>query len=69
MPNDAKLGLVVGMVLVLVIAAVFFRKEAAAADTDEPALSAPAYNAPRTRTKRPEIPASPTDALPPPAID
>jgi hypothetical protein len=29
MPNDAKLGLVLGMALVLVIAVVFFRKESA----------------------------------------
>src|SRR5262245_28347355 len=31
MPNDAKLGLVLGVALVLVIAVVFFRKEPAAA--------------------------------------
>lgn len=34
MPNDAKLGLVVGVALVLTVAVVFFRKEAAA---DSPA--------------------------------
>jgi hypothetical protein len=28
MPNDAKLGLVVGVVLVIAIAVVFFRREA-----------------------------------------
>jgi hypothetical protein len=33
MPNDAKLGLVAGVTIVIVVAAVFFRKE--------PGLSAP----------------------------
>jgi nucleoid-associated protein YgaU len=32
MPNDAKLGLVVGVVLVIAIATVFFRKEEAPAN-------------------------------------
>ncbi len=31
MPNDAKLGLVVGMALVLLIAVLFFRREPTAA--------------------------------------
>ena len=37
MPNDAKLGLVLGVALVLVIAVVFFRKEPSAAAGEPPA--------------------------------
>jgi hypothetical protein len=37
MPSEAKFGLVVGVALVLLIAVVFFRREAAHAKTGDPA--------------------------------
>jgi hypothetical protein len=37
MPSEAKYGLVVGVALVLLIAVVFFRREAAHAKTGDPA--------------------------------
>lgn len=40
MANDAKLGLVVGVAIVLVIALVFFRPDAHAARTDQSQTSA-----------------------------
>jgi nucleoid-associated protein YgaU len=42
MQNDAKLGLVVGVGLVIVIAVVFFRREPAQADAGQAAAVAPA---------------------------
>jgi hypothetical protein len=48
MPNDAKLGLVVGVALVLLVATLFFRKEpvssAAPAAASAPAAPKPAAN-------------------------
>jgi nucleoid-associated protein YgaU len=49
MPNDAKLGLVVGVGLVITVAVVFFRK-------DMPAAADPAAHSVRTT---PEVPAVP----------
>src|SRR4051812_27168548 len=40
MPNDAKLGLVVGMGLVIAVAVVFFRKDAATANPAPEEVSA-----------------------------
>ncbi len=40
MPNEAKFGLVIGMGLVILIAVVFFRREAAQAKTAEPTSAA-----------------------------
>lgn len=42
MPNDAKLGLVVGMMLVVLIALLFFRKDG----SSSPAIAAPATSSP-----------------------
>jgi hypothetical protein len=39
MPNDAKLGLVVGVGLVIAVAVIFFRKEAPAGPTGDPAAA------------------------------
>jgi nucleoid-associated protein YgaU len=67
MPNDAKLGLVVGMGLVIAVAVVFFRKDAAADNPSADEVSAirvrsagqvPPYAAPRN-TYRP-VKARPT---------
>lgn len=40
MPSEAKYGLVVGVALVILIAVVFFRREAAHAKTADPASAA-----------------------------
>jgi hypothetical protein len=45
MPNDAKLGLVVGVGLVLLIAVVFFRKDPVAATGGPPVAQLPAAEA------------------------
>lgn len=42
MPNDAKLGLVTGLALVLLIAMTYYRKEPAPFQTPEPPLGTPA---------------------------
>ncbi len=44
MPNDAKLGLVFGTGLVIIIAVVFFRKDAAIAQQAEPASATTVKN-------------------------
>lgn len=50
MPNDAKLGLVVGVALVLAVAVVFFRKDSTAGDpVDTNVKSTPANTAPPPR--------------------
>ena len=41
MPNDAKLGLIVGVGLVILVAVVFFRKDSSAAPPPAPAAAAP----------------------------
>jgi nucleoid-associated protein YgaU len=46
MPNDAKLGLVVGVGLVVAIAIVFFRKDSTAADAPAATNVSPASAAP-----------------------
>jgi hypothetical protein len=43
MPNDAKLGLVVGVSLVIVVAVFFFRKEAPAIDPAAATIVQPIY--------------------------
>ena len=63
MPNDAKLGLVAGVAVVLLIAALFFRKDAQAEVTLPSALP------PRTvAPSSPPIPRTPSvdSVLPPP---
>jgi nucleoid-associated protein YgaU len=64
MPNDAKLGLVVGVALVVVIAVVFFRREPAAADpgAGRAAAVTPAgtESAPSPRNHLRPFPADPT---------
>jgi hypothetical protein len=57
MPNDAKLGLVVGMILVLLIALLFFRKEGT---SELPA-------APVAPAKLQAPPSVPPPSVPPPA--
>jgi nucleoid-associated protein YgaU len=46
MPNDAKLGLVIGIGLVIIIAVVFFRKDPAAARESPEQPAAAAVNPP-----------------------
>lgn len=53
MPNDAKLGLVVGVALVLFIAAVFFRKETLSPNDPDPASHGSAAATPKARPKPP----------------
>lgn len=55
-PNDAKLGLVVGVALVLTVAVIFFRKDThAQALADTSMQSAPASTKPPTPTPRPTV--------------
>ena len=56
MPNDAKLGMVAGVALVIVVAVVFFRRDAAAGSTTGPKAVTPA---PRTTGVRPPMPTPP----------
>ena len=49
MPNDAKLGMVAGVALVIVVAVVFFRRDAAAGAPNGPKAVTPA---PRTSSGR-----------------
>jgi hypothetical protein len=46
MPNDAKLGLVLGVALVLLIAVLFFRREPASATATQVKAEAPAQVVP-----------------------
>ncbi|HMF18388.1 MAG TPA: hypothetical protein VKE98_14355 [Gemmataceae bacterium] len=67
MPNDAKLGLMVGVGLVVVIGFVFFRKEPGSANQPEAAPAA--VNAKETETPAPSnvsqsVPAKTLDATP-----
>jgi hypothetical protein len=70
MPNDAKLGLIAGVAVVLVIAALFFRKETAPvqAGTESAALSAAGGAEPKSVAASPpadvELP-----PLPPPPLE
>ena len=52
MPNDAKLGLVAGVAVVVLIAAIFFRKDAAQADPSLP-------GEPSFKTWSPQLPPPP----------
>jgi 5'-nucleotidase len=59
MPNDAKLGLIVGVGLVIAIAVVFFRKDAPAAPAPAAAVTPKTPQAPRNEVKAaPAQPAS-----------
>ncbi|HWG44692.1 MAG TPA: hypothetical protein VN688_18095 [Gemmataceae bacterium] len=53
MPNDAKLGLVVGVSLVIVVAVFFFRKDAPALDPAAATIVKPASD-----VARPSLPVS-----------
>ena len=70
MPNDAKLGMVAGVALVLAVAVVFFYKDAAPAAGDGPRAVTPAPRRAVSRDTpappRPEPPAhgSPEQAVP-----
>jgi hypothetical protein len=73
MPNDAKLGLIAGVALVLLIAALFFRKEPgssqAASDTPSaPSVPAPSVQPPVQTPAAPETKLSPIVPTAPPAI-
>lgn len=62
MPNDAKLGLVVGVGLVIAVAVVFFRKDlTAAAPTADRAAAAVSRPLPAPRA---ELPSQPIRAVP-----
>ena len=66
MPNDAKLGMVAGVGLVIAVAVVFFRKDSPAAP-DGPRAVTPAPRMPGVRGGAPAAPAraaSPTSRLP-----
>ena len=64
MPNDAKLGLVVGMSLVLVIALIFFRKEG----TVQAKSDAPPAVTPKVARPVPPPPPESATTLPPPTV-
>ena len=72
MPNDAKLGLVAGMAMVVLIAVIFFRKDPAAAQPVSPVFLAPnavapdAQALPKTPSSDNAIPALPPPMLPDP---
>jgi hypothetical protein len=62
MPNDAKLGLVVGVGLVIAVAVVFFRKDlATATPTADRAAAAVSRPLPSPRA---ELPPQPVRAIP-----
>lgn len=67
MPNDAKLGLVLGMGLVVFITLVFFRKDPATAQPAQDKSAAPIV-APKVNPTAPETPIPPPlPSDPPPA--
>jgi hypothetical protein len=72
MPNDAKLGLVAGMAMVVLIAVIFFRKDPAAAQPAPPVFPAPNAVAPEPPPLPKTSPTLPSDnaipALPPPML-
>ena len=66
MPNDAKLGMVFGVGLVILVAVIFFRKDTTAADTFATIpKSAPAITQPPS--PRGGSPGTPGQVVPPPA--
>ena len=69
MPKDAKLGLVVGVGLVVLIAVVFFKKDSAAAHpTANPAAAVNATEPPRSEPRKSvPVPASQVPSAEPPA--
>jgi len=69
MPNDAKLGLVLGTGLVIIIAVVFFRKDSANAreQADRPAASVNAAGAAPTNNLRGDTAATAAGTQPVPA--
>jgi hypothetical protein len=64
MPNDVKLGLVLGLGLVVLISVVYFRKEPPVGPAVEPAVSA--ANPAATGKMNPPLPAPHFDNPPPP---
>jgi hypothetical protein len=65
MPNDAKLGLVVGVVVVIAVAVVFFRKEAPASPPGDQAAAIARPIAPDVLTPgRTRLPLALTTAQP-----
>ena len=69
MPNDAKLGLVAGVAVVVLIAAIFFRKDAAQAQPLPPAPNVAAPEPPPLPRTPPSLPSdSVIPPLPPPVI-
>jgi hypothetical protein len=72
MPNDAKLGLIAGMAMVVLIAVIFFRKDPASAQPAWPvfpltnAVAPDAPPLPKTPPSDNAIPALPPPMLPDP---
>jgi nucleoid-associated protein YgaU len=62
MPNDAKLGLVLGVGIVIAVAAVFFRKEAAAALPAPARGTAAAVNSAKEEADNPRTSGRPVNA-------
>jgi len=62
MPNDAKLGLLLGLVLVVIISVVYFRKEPSAAHASDPATAPSAAS----KSPVPSLPKVPNPPAPPP---
>ena len=60
MPNDAKLGLIVGVGLVIAVAVVFFRKEPVTAQAPQVEPPAAAVSAPAGRGQLRAVPAKKT---------
>lgn len=66
MPNDAKLGLIAGVAIVLLIAALFFRKEDTPAQAAVPPAAPSVMPAASPALPPPSSPESSLPALPPP---
>ena len=66
MPNDAKLGLVAGVALVVLIATPFFRKNAQA-ELTVPSTPAPKVTSP-VLPAAPRLPSANDNDLPPPPV-
>ncbi len=65
MPNDAKLGLVTGLALVLLIAMTYYRKDPPAVTATEPAKSPAPHSSPGNEPPQPPSP----PLIPPPPTD
>lgn len=75
MPNDAKLGLVAGVAAVVLIAAIFFRRDAAQAEPQLPGPPPPKFWSPQLPPSQlppsPELPSADDNdnaPLPPPPM-